>query len=1515
MKRQWMSMVVGGVLLPSLTLMAQTGNEWDDVTITQVNREEAHALSIPYDSEEAVQDYRMEDSPYFLSLNGTWKFKWVADPSKKPVDFYNPTYDVSGWDDIEVPSVWQVYGVRHNKNWDKPLYVNTGYPFTYDESTYSVMANRPSDWTYNNNMKNPVGSYRREFNLPVGWNGRNVYVRFNGVGHGYYLWVNGQYVGYSENSYLPSEFDITSYLQDGENEIAAQVYRFTSGSFLECQDYWRLTGIHRDVFLWSAPKTQIRDYFFTTDLDDSYTNATARVDIDLKGQTLANGKLEVKIMDKGQVVAETTKDISSITKHTLSMDVANPNKWSAETPYLYDLVLTLKDGEQTVDIRGGKVGFREVGIRKDGALLINGQRMVFHGVNRHDHSEINGRTISKEEMENDIKGMKRLNINAVRTSHYPNNPYFYDLCDKYGIYVLAEANVECHGNMGLSSVEKFRKPMVERSEDHVKWMKNHVSIFIWSYGNESGNGNNFESVEKAIKALDTTRLTHYEGNSQWSDVSSTMYANYDHIKSIGEERENQYKSGQRPKPHIQCESSHAMGNAMGNVRDMFDLYEHYPALTGEFIWDWRDQGLKMDVPGKEGETYWAYGGDFGDKPNDGNFCTNGVVFADFSISAKSYNTKKIYQPVEFSMKEDNKTFVLKSKLAFKTIDYLNVSYSVLEDGKVIKTGTIGDAVIPAGETMEVTIDALPEQPKEDAEYFIRFSATQKEATWWAEAGYEVATEQIQLKEARKAPYQVPETGSLQVKQTAQNITVTGEHFSAVFSVADGTLTSYVLNGKSIICAPLKLNVFRAPTDNDKTHAADWDNMGLRNLRMKKAGTWSVKETDAKNAVDLSITNVYTATSPYTFTTQAAFKVMNDGTIFVSSVIDPAIKNVILPKIGYVLEMPEGFEDFTWFGRGPWDSYPDRKEACFEGVYNSTVNDQWTNYVVPQEMGNKEEVRWMSMTDADGVGALFIAPDKMAASVAHWRAGDMYVNRDNRVKHPYQMNFTKNTVVCLDARNRALGNASCGPDVRDVYELKADNTIFNFIIAPIATTKTNDQLSEEARISSPICSPVKIAKGEKGKIVLSTVTIGAAIYYSVNDGEFQRYSQPVDMAQGGTIKAYCNQNGYFDSMVTSAEINLFVDKSSWKVVGCSSQQGGNEKADNAIDGNESTIWHTQYGSVEPECPHEIVVDMARTYRVEEFIYQARKDGSNGRIREYEIYFSSKPDVWGAPAAKGTFADTPDPQHVQITSKPEARYFKLMAKSEMNNKPWASAAELGIEASAVVDDPEETTCDALPSGVRYYIRDVVSGLYLQSKHDTGSNYEGEFCINPLKKDDNTFLFYFNKVSGFTSFYTLRVGTQYINKGKDGWRCGLGTITGNKDGWIQLETQDDCTFKMRAMWQTSDYINLDSHTSGSYIYANKASGAVFKIERIDAVGITPVATATGISVYPSVSEGEVTVHTPGKAVVKVMDLGGSLLANYQSDGELTIGMNYPNGMYLVGVEAEQVAPTATYKILLRK
>ena len=511
--------------------MAQTGKEWDDPSITSVNRQVAHTTSIPFANASAVHENDMTSSPYYLSLDGTWKFLWVKAPGQASTSFCTKDYNDASWTDITVPSSWQVYGLHNKKNWDKPLYCNVAYPFSFDESTYSVMASRPSWFSYNSNMPNPVGTYRRKFTIPADWQDRTVYVRFNGVGHGYYLWINGQRVGYSEDSYLPSEFDITPYLSKGENTIALQVYRFTSGSFLECQDYWRLTGIQRHCFLWSAPKSQIRDYFFTTDFDASYTNATAHINVDLAEKSgVKGGTVEAVIADNGTPIASAKQAVGDAASMKFSISVNSPKKWSAETPNLYDLTLTLKDADgKVVDVRGGKVGFKKVAIRADGALTINGERMVFHGVNRHDFSPVNGRAVSDEEMEEDIKTMKRLNINAVRTSHYPNDPHFYDLCDRYGLYVLAEANVECHANQKLSSVALFRKAMVERSENHVRWMRNHPCIFMWSMGNESGNGDNFKYVGEAIKKLDTTRPTHYEGNSDYADVSSTMYASYETI--------------------------------------------------------------------------------------------------------------------------------------------------------------------------------------------------------------------------------------------------------------------------------------------------------------------------------------------------------------------------------------------------------------------------------------------------------------------------------------------------------------------------------------------------------------------------------------------------------------------------------------------------------------------------------------------------------------------------------------------------------------------------------------------------------------------------------------------------------------------------------------------------------------------------------------------------------------------------------------------------------------------------
>ena len=1268
-------LIVVMAALAATTATAQTGKEWDDPLTTSVNRETAHTLAIPAASEADVAKNDLTLSPYYQSLDGKWKFQWVGIPSKALASWCAKDFNDASWTDIDVPSSWQVWGLNHNKSWDKPLYCNTQYPFEYDRTTFSVMADRPSWFTYKDNMANPVGTYRRSFTIPESWKDRDVYVRFNSVGHGYYLWVNGERIGYSEDSYLPSEFNITKYLVEGENTIALQVYRFTSGSFLECQDYWRLTGIHRSCFLWAAPKSQIRDYFFTTDLDSNYKNAKANVKVWLTGtEAVKDGMVEVKIMSDGTAIAKQTA--AAAAELSLDMDVTAPKLWSAETPNLYDLVLTLKDMDgKTVDIRGGKVGFREVGIRSDGALIINGQRMVFHGVNRHDFSPVNGRAITPEEIEGDIKTMKRLNINAIRTSHYPNDPVFYDLCDKYGMYVLAEADVECHGNWGLSSEPKFKNAMVERSQNHVRWMRNHVCIFMWSFGNECGNGNNFQAVATAVKALDKTRLTHYEGNSDYADVSSTMYGSYETIQNIGSSRQG--KTGQ--KPHIQCENSHSMGNSMGNVRDMFDLYEKYPCLTGEFIWDFKDQGLL--TKSSTGKEYWAYGGDFGDNPNSGNFCINGLVRPDWSLTSKAYNTKKIYQPLEWRPVSGKPLqFTMKNKLAFLPSSVYDVSYTVVDElGNTLAQGTISDEVA-AGSSATITIEKGDlASLAADQEAFVLFTARQKEATAWAEAGYVVAEEKLPMQTAKKPMYTATATDELTVEDGTTTITVSGPRFKATFSKTQGTLTGYTYDGVAMMSKAMLLSAFRLPTDNDGNQSGSWDNMGLRKLTVKSKSN-SVTKSDDGKTVSITLNSTHTGQNGTAFDVMLNFYVTSDGVLMVNSLIRPASTGAIIPKLGFRLEMPAAFEQLAWFGRGPWDSYRDRKEACLPGIYESTVSDQREDYILPQEHGTKQEVRWISLYNADGQGLLFVAPDQMAASAVHFRPEDNYTDRNTRSKHTYQFKTCTTAVVSLDAATRGLGNASCGPEVRTPYELRTENTAFRFFIMPLQ--KGVSEAAKAARVDMPVCMPVKCERQSNGRIKMTTDTKGAAIYYSIDGGEYKKYTSPVANNSACTVTAYCTLSDMFDSAVMSYDFDMYIDKSKWKLVSADSQHGGNE-AKLAFDNKNSTFWHTAWGANEPACPHTLIVDMGSTYRVTAFTYLARQDGTqNGMVKAYEVYLSTDGKTWGQAVATGEFKNTTSLQVAKLKTAKDARYLKFVAKSEINGKAWTSAAEIGIQAAADV-----------------------------------------------------------------------------------------------------------------------------------------------------------------------------------------------------------------------------------------
>lgn len=1319
----------------------------------------------------------IEESPYYKTLNGTWKFHWVADPKDRPQDFYQPSYNVSQWDDIKVPATWQIEAVRHNKKWDKPLYCNVIYPFGYWNNMQwpNVIQPRPADYTFAN-MPNPVGSYRREFTVPESWSGRDVFIRFNGVEAGFYIWVNGKKVGYSEDSYLPAEFNLTPYLKTGSNVLAVEVYRFTDGSFLECQDFWRFSGIFRDAFLWSAPQMQIRDFFFRTDLDREYKNATVTLDVEITGKK-GNQDMEVKLLDlQGkEILSKTVR--AQMGMNNLQFEVSNPLKWTAETPNLYNLTILLKQKGKITDVRSKKVGFRKIELTKDGQMLVNGVSTLFKGVNRHDNSAENGRTVSKEEMVKDVQLMKSFNLNAVRTSHYPNNPYFYDLCDEYGLFVLAEANVECHGLGSLSGEPTWEKSFVERNENMVRTFRNHPSIVMWSMGNESGNGINFKPAEAAIKKLDTTRPTHYEGNSSYCDVSSTMYSDVQWLENVGKERLQKAQNGETVKPHVVCEYAHAMGNAIGNFREYWETYERYPALIGGFIWDWVDQGIKMPTPDGT-DFYMASGGDFGDRPNDGNFCTNGVIFADRTYSAKAYEVKKIHQPI-YIERVGNGQYKLTNKRFHTNIDDLYGRYLIEEDGKVIASGNIENLSLNPQESKTINIKDAITNKTPGAEYFIRFSFCQKNDTRWEKAGYEVASEQIKLADSEKPLFKAAE-GIVKLTETNNDYTVKGEHFEATFSKKEGTISDYTLNGVSLISKGLELNLFRAPTDNDKQVDGDWQRKDLYNMTLA-AGTWNVRQE--KGRVILQIKNTYKGKVGFDYQTEMEYVVAGDGSILMNSAIIPAINGEIIPRVGYRMELPEGFERMRWYGRGPIENYVDRKDASYVGLYEDQVTNQWVNYVRPQEMGNHEDVRWISITNPDGMGFVFVAGDKMSASALHARAQDMADPNDLRkLIHKYKIPMRKETVLCLDADHRPLGNASCGPGPMQKYELHSRPTVFSFMLLPLERSYTNEELTKKARVQIPVCMPVLIERDNNGSLSLKTNTPGATIHYSLNGGKYETYTTPIEFISGGKVEAYATSEKLSESLRTSMQLPIYVDRSAWKVVSFSSESGG-EEARNVIDGDPTSIWHTRWAEPVAKHPHEIVIDMASLLEVDKFVYQPR-NSDNGRIKDYELCFSKDGANWEGKTT-GAFENSSATQIVTLQSPIIARYFKLVALSEVHGRAWASAAELNVNVIRNISGVSENKAK-----VTYVDSDADNSMRLATDGDSNTYWRtvlNQFYLAPYPHEVHLSLSKEATIKGIK--YTPRQDSEegrianyevYISKDGKNWgkAVATGTFTKGKE-----------------------------------------------------------------------------------------------------------------------------------------
>ncbi len=1023
------------LVTPAGSVLADQANDWENPEMIGRNKEPAHCTLIPYPDIQGDLEGSRASSPFYKSLNGDWKFNWVRQPSERPLDFYKLDYDVSNWKEIPVPANWQMHG------YGIPIYTNVPYPFK---------KNPP----YIPHEYNPVGSYRTEFTVPAEWKDRQIFIHFEGVKSAFYLWINGRKVGYSQGSMTPAEFNITKYLRTGKNILAAEVYRWSDGSYIEDQDMWRLSGLYRDVYLFSTPSVHLRDFFIRCDLDEQYRDATLKVTASVHNYSekqAAAHTVEVSLSEaKDRLQQLMTGNIDSISGGAdgiieIQAKVENPRKWSSEKPNLYTVILALKntDGE-IIEVEQCKFGFREVEL-KDGRLFVNGVPVLIKGVNRHEHDPDYGRAVPYFRMVQDIELMKQFNINAVRTSHYPDNPKWYQLCDEYGLFVIDEANIESHG-MGydldktLGNKPVWKTAHLDRTISMVGRDKNHPSIIIWSLGNEAGSGCNFVSTADYIHKTDSTRPVHYERHNEVADIDSVMYP---HLNSLIERG----RSG-NTKPFIMCEYAHAMGNAVGNLKEYWDAIEKYKTLIGGCIWDWVDQGLRKHTA--DGKEFWAYGGDYGDKPNDGNFCINGLVFPDRKIPPKMWEVKRVYQYISVEP-EDLTAGKIKvcNKYFYTNLNEFDVAWTLSEDGKVIQKGTIRPLDIAPGHSKSVTLPVTKPKLTAGAEYWLKISFHLQQDTMWAEKGHEVAAEQLQVPyEAGPKPSraldQIPQ---LNLRDNDESVTLESSEFAVTFSRKSGAITSLIYGGREIIAngkGPV-LNTFRQYTDNDRNPLGDWKNhdfwykAGLHQLQ-RELKDFKVNKISPQ-VVRIAVNIICTGNNNAGFEHYCTYTIFGNGCINLDNRVEPFGELPILPKIGLVMTVDGAYDNFIWYGRGPHENYPDRKVSADVGLYHSTVARQYVPYIRPQENGNKEDVRWAALNDESGAGLLAVAEDVLSVTALHFTALDLAAG------HTHQLTPRKDVTLCLDYRQNGLGNSSCGPPVLEKYALRPETCRFSFSLRP------------------------------------------------------------------------------------------------------------------------------------------------------------------------------------------------------------------------------------------------------------------------------------------------------------------------------------------------------------------------------------------------------------------------------------------------------------------------------------
>lgn len=1039
---------------------------WEDPLVTSINRQPARATAYSYKTVEDALEGNREKSR-LLMLNGEWHFKYAVNLDQAPTDFYKT--EVEGWDNIEVPSNWELNG------YDIPIYKSAVYPF------------RPINPPYVPKDTNGIGSYQTKFKVPSEWqNNMTVTLHFGGVSSAFQVWLNGKFLGYGEDSFLPSEFNISPYLKEGENILSVQVMRYSDGAYLEDQDHWRLSGIQRDVFIMAEPKLRIQDFFYQTKLDEDYKDAIFQLRPKLEnltGDSIHNASFEFQIYnDKNEVLFKKAVDtlakaiinesyprLDNVRFGFFEKKIENPKKWSAEEPNLYTLVMVLKDENGTVsEVKTCKVGFRSIEFSKDnGKMLINGKETYIYGVNRHDHHPVRGKALTRQDIEDDIKTIKQFNFNTIRTSHYPNDPYFYELCDAYGIMVMDEANLETHGIGGqLSNNPSWTHAYLERMARMVERDKNHPSVIIWSLGNEAGKGPNHAAMAAWVHDFDITRPVHYEpaqGNPRlagYIDPRDSKYpATGDHSHRFENPQDEPYvdmvsrfypgvftpkfllDNKADTRPILFVEYSHSMGNSTGNMKEFWDEFRSLPRMIGGCIWDYKDQGL-LKVDEKTGQEFYAYGGDFGEVRHDGNFCINGIVASDGRPKAAMYENKWVYQPTTATLNKYELT--IKNRQAVKSLTDFVPVIKIFENGNLVKAHNLKPLNIEAGQEATLNIENYLPKFKSDAEYFLNIEFQLSKDEKWANKGFTVSTDQFLLKAKKTVDYHSKTLNKLTIKETNTNYQINGTDFNIKINKENGTLNSYVFKGEEQVFAPLLPNFTRPLTDNDRK---GWKpHKTLKQWYDNEPKLTSVKTKTLGNEVEI-ISNYEIIKD--SANVSIAYTIKPDGVIKVDYQLraSPHLPNI--PKVGMQMGIQNKLKQISWYGKGELENYSDRSFGFPIARYSLPLDKFIEPYVMPQENGNRTEVRWVACSTVNQTkGLLVVGEQPLSTSVWPYTQ-----NNINEAKHTYDLKESGYLTLNIDLKQMGIGgNDSWSPVGAPMakYQIPSQDYGYGFYIVPFTS---------------------------------------------------------------------------------------------------------------------------------------------------------------------------------------------------------------------------------------------------------------------------------------------------------------------------------------------------------------------------------------------------------------------------------------------------------------------------------